>query len=39
MLRFFVADADAGGGQFWLAKDPANFDFASKMPKPQALPN
>ncbi|HEV2064333.1 MAG TPA: energy transducer TonB, partial [Thermoanaerobaculia bacterium] len=39
MLRFFVADADAGGGQFWLAKDPATFDFASKMPKPQALPN
>jgi TonB family protein len=39
MLRFFVADADAGGGQFWLAKDPSTFDFASKMPKPQALPN
>lgn len=40
MLRFFVGDADAGGGQFWLAKNPATFDFASKMPKPQAgLPN
>jgi hypothetical protein len=39
MLRFFVADADAGGGQFWLAKDPSTFDFTSKMPKPQALPN
>jgi TonB family protein len=40
MLRFFVADADAGGGQFWLAKDPSTFDFASKMPKPQkGLPN
>ena len=33
MLRFFVSDADAGGGQFWLAKDPSKFDFASKMPK------
>lgn len=39
MLRFFVGDADAGGGQFWLARDPSTFDFASKMPKPQALPN
>jgi TonB family protein len=39
MLRFFVADADAGGGQFWLAKDPSTFNFASKMPKRQALPN
>lgn len=40
MLRFFVGDADAGGGQFWLAKDPALFDFASKMPRPKAaLPN
>jgi TonB family protein len=39
VLRFFVDDADAGGGQFWLAKDPATFDFGSKMPKPQALPN
>jgi TonB family protein len=39
MLRFFVDDADAGGGQFWLAKDPSTFDFPSKMPKPQALPN
>ena len=39
MLRFFVADEDAGGGQFWLAKDPSTFDFAAKMPKPQALPN
>jgi TonB family protein len=39
MLRFFVADSDAGGGQFWLAKDPSTFAFASKMPKPQALPN
>ena len=39
MLRFFVADADAGGGQFWLAKEPSTFDFASKMPKPPKLPN
>ena len=40
MLRFFVDDADAGGGQFWLAKDPSRFNFASKMPKPQTgLPN
>lgn len=40
MLRFFLADADAGGGQFWLARSPETYDFASKMPKPQAgLPN
>jgi TonB family protein len=40
LLRFFLSDADAGGGQFWLAKDPSKFDFASKMPKPQTgLPN
>ena len=40
MLRFFVADSDAGGGMFWLAKDPSRFDFASKMPRPKAgLPN
>jgi len=39
-LRFFVADADAGGGMFWLAKDPSKFDFAAKMPRPKAgLPN
>lgn len=35
MLRFFVSDEDAGGGQFWLARDPARFDFATKMPKPK----
>ena len=28
ILRFSVDGADAGGGQFWLAKDPANFPFA-----------
>ncbi|MGH9399102.1 MAG: energy transducer TonB [Thermoanaerobaculia bacterium] len=40
MLRFFISDEDAGGGQFWLARDPSTFDFASKMPKPPAaLPN
>jgi len=33
MLRFFVDGADAGGGQFWLAGDPARFDFAAAMPK------
>jgi TonB family protein len=38
MLRFFVSDVDAGGGQFWLAKDPSRFDFASKMPRPQSGP-
>ena len=38
MLRFFVSDADAGGGQFWLAKDPAKYNFAAKMPKPPSGP-
>lgn len=41
MLRFFVTYThaaggkfhDAGGGQFWLASDPARFDFAAAMPK------
>jgi TonB family protein len=35
ILRFFISDEDAGGGQFWLAKDPSKFDFAAKMPKPK----
>lgn len=33
MLRFSVDGANAGGGQFWLAGDPARFDFAAAMPK------
>jgi TonB family protein len=36
ILRFFFNDEDAGGGQFWLAKDPSTFDFAGKMPKLKA---
>lgn len=36
ILRFFLSGEDAGGGQFWLAKDPSKFDFAAKMPKPKA---
>jgi len=36
ILRFFLSDEDAGGGQFWLAKDPDRFDFGAKMPKPTA---
>lgn len=36
ILRFFLSDEDAGGGQFWLAKDPSKFDFAAKMPKSKA---
>ncbi len=33
LLRFTVDGADAGGGQFWLAKDPTTFDFASALKK------
>jgi hypothetical protein len=32
-LRFAVDGADAGGGQFWLARDPARFDFAAALRK------
>ncbi len=33
MLRFSADEANCGGGQFWLARDPARFDFAAAMPK------
>lgn len=36
VLRFFINGEDAGGGQFWLAKDPSTFDFGAKMPKLKA---
>ncbi len=32
LLRFFADSREAGGGQFWLARDPARFDFAAAMP-------
>ena len=31
LLRFTVDGTDAGGGQFWLAKDPATFDFVAAL--------
>lgn len=31
LLRFTVDKAEAGGGQFWLARDPARFDFAAAL--------
>jgi Gram-negative bacterial TonB protein C-terminal len=31
LLRVSVDGADAGGGQFWLARDPAHFDFANAL--------
>jgi TonB-like protein len=31
LLRVSVDGADAGGGQFWLARDPAHFDFAAAL--------
>ena len=33
MLRFTVDDEEAGGGQFWLARDPARYDFAAALRK------
>jgi len=36
ILRFFLSGEDAGGGQFWIARDPSTFDFAARMPKLQA---
>jgi TonB family protein len=33
LVHFFLAGEDAGGGQFWLARDPSKFDFATKMPR------
>ncbi len=31
LLRVLVDGADAGGGQFWLARDPAHFDFTAAL--------
>jgi hypothetical protein len=28
-----VDGKDAGGGQFWLARDPSRFDFAAALRK------
>jgi TonB family protein len=33
ILRFIVDGKDAGGGQFWLARDPSRFDFAAALRK------
>jgi TonB family protein len=33
LLRYSVDGSDAGGGQFWLAKDPGTFDFVSALKK------
>jgi TonB family protein len=33
ILRFVVDGKDAGGGQFWLARDPSRFDFAAALRK------
>lgn len=33
ILRFLADGKDAGGGQFWLARDPARFDFAAALRK------
>jgi TonB family protein len=33
ILRFLVDGKDAGGGQFWLARDPSRFDFAAALRK------
>jgi len=33
MLRFTADKLDAGGGQFWLAGDPARFDFPAALAK------
>jgi TonB family protein len=33
ILRYLVDGKDAGGGQFWLARDPSRFDFASALRK------
>jgi hypothetical protein len=32
-LNFFADAREAGGGQFWLARDPSRFDFASAAQK------
>jgi len=31
ILRFLANGKDAGGGQFWLARDPSRFDFAADL--------
>ena len=31
ILRFLADGTDAGGGQFWLARDPSRFDFAAAL--------
>jgi TonB family protein len=33
ILRYLVDGKDAGGGQFWLARDPSRFDFAAALRK------
>jgi len=33
LVRFTVDGTDAGGGQFWLAKDPKTFDFVTALKK------
>jgi TonB family protein len=32
-LRFLADGREAGGGQFWLARDPSRFDFAAALRK------
>jgi TonB family protein len=32
-LRFLADGREAGGGQFWLARDPSRFDFATALRK------
>lgn len=34
ILRFSVDAKEAGGGQFWVARDPNRFDFATKPRQP-----
>jgi TonB family protein len=40
LVRFVVNNADAGGGQFWLAGDPEHYHFvvSGKPPQPSAKP-
>jgi TonB family protein len=33
ILRYLADGKDAGGGQFWLARDPSRFDFAAALRK------
>ncbi|HEV8232054.1 MAG TPA: hypothetical protein VGQ75_06885, partial [Thermoanaerobaculia bacterium] len=33
ILRFLADGQDAGGGQFWVARDPSRFDFAAALRK------